>query len=63
MNDVTFQRFLSSVMLDNKYDRFVKNRRTGKLDTRNIYKIKFSEKIFKRREARKNKHYAVTLAA
>lgn len=61
MNDVTFSRLLSSVMLDNKYDRFVKNRRTGKLDTRSLYKIETSSKLFKRKEARKNKNYAVSL--
>lgn len=61
MNDVTFGKLLSSVMLDNKYDRFVKNRRTGKLDTRSLYKINTSSKLFKKREARKNKHYAVSL--
>lgn len=48
-------------MLDNKYDRFVKNRRTGKLDTKSLYKIETSNKLFKRRESRKNKHYAVSL--
>lgn len=61
MNDVTFGRILSSVMLDNRYDRFVKNRRTGKLDTRSLYKVDTSSKLFKKREARKNKHYAVSL--
>jgi cobalamin biosynthesis protein CobT len=61
MNDVTFAKMLSSVMLDNKYDRFVKNRRTGKLDTRSLYKVNTSSRLFKKREARKNKHYAVSL--
>lgn len=61
MNDVTFSRALSSVMLDNKYDRFVKNKRTGKLNTKSLYKIEMSSKLFQKREARKNKHYAVSL--
>lgn len=61
MNDVTFAKALSSVMLDNKYDRFVKNRRTGKLDTKSLYKINTSPRLFKRREARKNKDYAISL--
>lgn len=61
MNDVTFGKMLASVMLDNKYDRFVKNRKTGKLDTRSLYKIETSSKLFKKREARKNKHYSVSL--
>lgn len=61
MNDITFSKLLSSVMLDNKYDRFVKNRRTGKLNTTSLYKVNTSSRLFKRREARKNKNYAVSL--
>lgn len=61
MNEIAFQKALASVMLDNKYDRFVKNRKTGKLDTRGLYKINTSNKLFKKREARQNKHYAVSL--
>jgi cobalamin biosynthesis protein CobT len=61
MKDIAFQKMLASVMLDNKYDRFVKNRKTGRLDTNSLYKINHSAKLFKRREARKNKHYAVSL--
>jgi len=61
MNDVTFQKNLASVMLDNKFDRFVKNRKTGKLDTKSLFKVNTSNKLFKRKEERKNKHYAITL--
>lgn len=61
MHDVAFRKRLSSIMLDNKYDRFVKNRKTGKLDTKSFYKINTSSKLFKRREARQNKHYSVSL--
>lgn len=61
MNDVTFKQALQSVMLDNKYDRFVKNRKSGKLDTKGLHRIETTSKLFKRREARKNKHYAVSL--
>lgn len=61
MRDIAFQKLLSSVMLDNKYDRFVKNRKAGKLDTNSLYKINHSNKLFKKREARKNKHYSVSL--
>lgn len=61
MNDATFTARLSSVMLDNKFDRYVKGRRSGKLDTKGIYKISISDKLFKRKEERKNKHYAVSL--
>lgn len=61
MRDIAFQKLLSSVMLDNKYDRYVKNRKTGKLDTKSLYKVNTSNKLFKRREERKNKHYAISL--
>jgi len=61
MNDIAFQKILANVMLDNKYDRFVKNRKTGKLDTKSLFKINTSDKLFKRREARQNKFYSVLL--
>jgi len=61
MKDVAFQKLLASVILDNKYDRYVKNRKTGKLDTNSVYKINHSAKLFKKREARKNKDYSVSL--
>jgi cobalamin biosynthesis protein CobT len=61
MRDVAFQKLLASVILDNKYDRFVKNRKTGRLDTNSVYKINHSNKLFKKREARKNKDYSVSL--
>lgn len=61
MRDAAFQKHLASVILDNKYDRFVKNRKSGKLDTNQLYKAGFSGKVFKRREARLHKDYAFTL--
>ncbi len=61
MNDVAFQARLQSVLKDNKYDRFVTNKRSGKLDTKRVFKIAHSEKIFKKREERKGKHYSVLL--
>jgi len=61
MKDIAFQKLLASVILDNKYDRYVKNRKTGKLDTNSVYKIMHSNKLFKKREARKNKDYSVSL--
>lgn len=61
MNDISFQKLLSSVILDNKYDRYVKNKKTGTLNTNSLYKIAHSNKLFKKREARQNKNYAVTL--
>lgn len=61
MKDPVFQQLLASVILDNKYDRFVKNRKTGKLDTNSLYKINHSNKLFKKKEARKNKDYSVSL--
>lgn len=61
MNDVTFQRLLQSVLFDNKYDRYVQNRKSGKLNTRKISKISYSDKLFKKKEERKNKNYSIAL--
>jgi len=61
MNDISFQKHLSSVILDNKYDRFVKNKKAGTLNTNSLYKISHSNKLFKKREARQNKSYSVSL--
>lgn len=48
-------------MLDNKYDRLVKGKKTGKLHTKSLYKVNQSDKLFAKKEERKNKHYAVSL--
>lgn len=61
MNDATFQRTLQSVLFDNKYDRFVAKRRSGKLNTKGLSKIGYSDKIFKKREERQNKEYSIAL--
>lgn len=61
MNEPTFHKKLVSVMKDNQYDRFIGGKRSGKLDTKRIYKISQSSKIFKKKEERKGKHYSVSL--
>lgn len=61
MNDVTFQKRLQSVLSDNKFDRNVTGKRAGKLDTRRLHKIEISQKLFKKKEERKNKEYSVML--
>lgn len=61
MNEPTFSKLLTSVILDNKYDRHVKGKKSGKLDTRSLYKVNHSIKLFKRREERKNKDYVVSI--
>lgn len=61
MNEATFNQKLSSIMKDNMYDRFVSNRKTGRLDTRHLAKISYSDHIFKKKEERSNKNYAVSL--
>lgn len=61
MNDATFQAKLSSILTDNKFDRWVAGKRSGKLDTKRIYKIRTASTIFKKREARKGKDYSVMI--
>ncbi len=61
MNDATFQRTLQSVLFDNRYDRFVAKRRSGKLNFKGLSKIGHSDKVFKRKEERENKDYSIAL--
>lgn len=61
MNDITFVRTLQSVLYDNKYGRYVANRRTGKLNHKSLKKISFSDKLFKRKESREHKDYSIAL--
>lgn len=61
MNDITFQRKLISIMKDNMFDRFVANKKSGKLNTKKLYKIDTSNKLFKKKEERKGKHYNITV--
>lgn len=48
-------------MTDNKFDRHVTGKRSGKLDTKRLHKISTSSRLFKKKEERKGKHYNVTL--
>lgn len=54
---------LNSILKDNKFDRYVSGKTRGDMDFASLAKIKFSGKIFKRREARKNKDYKVIVLA
>lgn len=60
MNTNTFKKRLGSTMRDNALERFVSNRKKGKLDFRKIHKISHSTSIFKQKEERKGKDYSVT---
>lgn len=60
--DAAFKSRLSSVMLDNKYDRRVKGRTRGKLDMNRLFKIPTgSRSVFMQKESRKGKNYSVVL--
>lgn len=54
---------LNSVLTDNKFDRFVGNKKRGNLDFSNLAKISYSDKVFMQREARKNKDYKLIVLA
>ena len=61
MNAPTFKSKLNSIMKDNMYDRHVGNKRSGVIDNRSLSKIGYSDKVFSRKEERKNKYYNVSL--
>ncbi len=62
MNDTVFQQKLLSVMTDNKYDRIIPKRRSGKLDHKNAWRVHTgAENIFRQKQERKGKEYSVVL--
>lgn len=62
LKDHAFRARLSSVMLDNKYDRMLKGRTRGKLDMTRLYKVPTqSRSVFTQKQARRGKQYNVML--
>jgi Mg-chelatase subunit ChlD len=62
INDSVFRQRLASIMLDNKYDRKLRGRTRGRLDTTNLHKVGVdSPSIFSQKASRKNKEYNVVL--
>ena len=54
---------IGGILTDNKFDRFVGGKTRGKLDFSALSKIGYSSKVFKQKEARKNKDYKVIVLA
>ena len=61
MNEPKFKSKLNSVMKDNMFDRNIGRLKSGKVDGRSLAKIGFSNKIFKKKQERKGKHYNVSI--
>lgn len=62
VRDSAFKSQLSSVMLDNKYDRMLRGRTRGKLDMTRLYKVPTQARsVFKQKQARRGKMYNVLL--
>ncbi len=58
-----FATRIGGILTDNKFDRYVGGKTRGALDFSSLSKIAYSSKIFKQREARKNKDYKVLVVA
>jgi len=56
-----FIRKIKNILVDNKVDRYERNKKKGKLDTRRLYKKDTNLKVFKQKVVRSNKDYYVTL--
>lgn len=56
----TFKQRLDSVLKDNAINRYVGNKKKGKVDFNSLYKVAYSEKVFKQKEERKGKDYSVS---
>lgn len=54
---------INGVLHDNKFDRYVGGRTRGDLDFGSLSKIGYSNKVFKKKEARLNKDYKVIVLA
>lgn len=54
---------INSILTDNKFDRFVGGKTRGKLDFTSLARISFSDRVFKKREARLNKDYKLIVLA
>lgn len=62
MKDNAFRARLSSIMLDNKYDRKLKGRTRGKLDMTRLYKVPTQARsVFTQKQSRRGKEYNVIL--
>lgn len=62
MEDSVFRARLSSIMIDNMYDRRLKGRTRGKLDMRRLWKAHVgATNLFTQKMARKNKEYNIVL--
>lgn len=62
LKDHAFRARLSSVMLDNKYDRMLRGRTRGKLDMSRLYKVPTQARnVFKQKQARRGKQYNIML--
>lgn len=61
MRESTFKSRLNSILKDNATERFIGNKKKGKINTKRLYKILDSGKIFKKKEERKGKDYSITL--
>lgn len=55
-----YKKKVAASMIDNQFDREIKNQRKGALDTNSLYKAYTgSDRVFKRKEEPKNKKYAI----
>lgn len=61
MTESTFRTKLNGILKDNAIERYVGNKKKGKINTKRLYKIGDSRKIFKQKEERKGKDYSITL--
>lgn len=60
MSESTFRTRLNSILKDNAIERYVGNKKKGKINTKRLYKINESKKMFKLKEERKGKDYSIS---
>lgn len=62
MNEIYFRRRLTSIMADNKFDRRVRNKESGKIDLHRLPKVAVgSNRVFTKKQERKGKKYNIVI--
>lgn len=56
-----FEKRISSILRDNQNDREIRRRRSGKIDTKGLWRISNSQKVFKKKQERGGKRYNISL--
>lgn len=61
MTQAFFNARIASILRDNKYDRRIRNQRSGRVDMGKLYKTSFNSRVFTRKREAENKDYSFVI--